>query len=167
MARIRLYVQQSLRTTAETVVGRRGESLVVPFLRLFTVIKVGRRPRRLCDTIIDTGAPLTVFPQRAWRNFAAEVEWLDLPAARAAVSWVAKLRGKTGGERRCRVGRVRVEAFDLERPPSSLPAVNVVAQFEEEDSADDRILTGLFGGILEGRRLILEPDLRQAWLEER
>ncbi len=26
---------------------------------------------------------------------------------------------------------------------------------------------GLHGGILEGRRLIVEPDLRQAWIEER
>jgi hypothetical protein len=31
----------------------------------------------------------------------------------------------------------------------------------------DRILIGLHGGILEHSRLMLEPDLRQAWIEER
>jgi hypothetical protein len=31
----------------------------------------------------------------------------------------------------------------------------------------ERILLGLHGGILEGRRLIVEADLLQAWLEDR
>jgi len=43
----------------------------------------------------------------------------------------------------------------------------VIAQFEEEEAADDRVIIGLHGGILEGRRLVVEPDAGQAWLEER
>jgi hypothetical protein len=167
VARIRLYVQQSLRTLPEPIFDARGQRTELPFLRVFAMIRVGRTAREVADCVIDTGAPLTVFPRVQWKKFANDIEWLSVGPGRSPSSWVTNLWGRTGGSSRCKVGRVDVEAFELERGLRSLPPVSVLAQFEEEDSADDRILTGLFGGILEGRRLVLEPDLRQAWLEER
>lgn len=167
MARIRIYVAQSLCTTAESIFLAPGVPLTVPFLRPFTMLRLGLQTRQIAESIIDTGAPLTVFPRKVWQRFASEIEWLSLPAAQATVSWLTNLRGRTGGRSRCRIGRMWVEAFDLERPQRFLPALRIVAQFEEKEFPDERIITGLYGGILQGRRLILEPDLRQAWIEER
>jgi hypothetical protein len=164
---MRLYVQQSLRTTAETVFASPGVPLTVPFLRLMTMLRVGHQTRQVAESIIDTAAPLTVFPRKTWQQFAAEIEWLSLPAAQAKGSWLTNLRGRTGGRSQCRIGRVWVEAFDLERPQRFLPGVRIIAQFEEKEFPDERVITGLHGGILTGRRLVLEPDLRQAWIEER
>ncbi len=167
MARMQVYVRQSLQTAAETVFAAPGVPLTIPFLRLFTILRVGLQSRQVEQSIIDTCAPLTVFPRKAWRRFASEIEWLALPAARATESWLTNLRGRTGGRSRCRIGRVWVEAFDLERPQRFLPGVRILAQFEEKELPDERVITGLYGGILEGRRLIVEPDLQQAWIEDR
>jgi hypothetical protein len=166
VARIRIYVRQSPRAAAETVADKSGNPIALPFLRLFALIRIGLQARRLADCIIDTGAPLTVFPRQAWNRFASEIEWLTLPPAQVKDSWVTNLRGRTGGTSECRIGRIFVEAFDVEDGLRFLPGSSVLAQFEEKETAEDRIIVGLYGGILEGRRLILEPDLRQAWIEE-
>jgi hypothetical protein len=167
VARIRVYVRQSQRTAPETVVDASGTSIVLPFLRLFVLLRIGKRAHQLADGIIDTGAPLSVFPRLTWKRFAADIDWLTLPRERLSHSWVANLRGRTGGKSRCRIGRVFVEAFDVESGCRFLPGTFILAQFEEEETIEDRIILGLHGGILEGRRLILESDLRQAWIEDR
>jgi hypothetical protein len=167
VARMRVYVRQSPQTPAETVLAAPGVPLTGPFLRLFTILRVGLQARQVEQSIIDTGAPRTVFPRKAWRQFTSEIEWLSLPAAQATASWLTNLRGRTGDKSRCRIGRVWVEAFDLQRPQRFLPGARILAQFEEKELPDERVITGLYGGILEGRRLIVEPDLRQAWIESR
>jgi len=43
VARIRVYVRQSQRTAPETVVDASGTSIVLPFLRLFALLRIGRR----------------------------------------------------------------------------------------------------------------------------
>jgi hypothetical protein len=167
VARIRVYVRQSQRTSPETAFDKSQTPIVLPFLRLFVLLRIGRRTRHLADGIIDTGAPLTVFPRLTWKHFARDIEWLTLPPERLSSSWVANLRGRTGGESRCRIGLVALEAFDVESGCRFLPATSILAQFEEDETIDNRIILGLHGGILEGRRLIVEPDLRQGWIEER
>jgi hypothetical protein len=167
LARIRVYVQQSLRTDPETVVDASGSTIVIPFLRVFTLLRIGRRTPQIFDGIIDTGAPLSVFPRLSWKHFASEVEWLMIPPERLSSSWLANLRGRTGGRSRCRIGRVFAQVFDLEKGRHCLPSVPILAHFEEVVTDEDRIILGLHAGILEGRHLILEPDSRQAWIEER
>ncbi len=167
MARIRVYVQQSQRTSSETVFDKSQTPIVLPFLRLFVLLRIGRHARQLADGIIDTGAPLTVFPRLTWKHFATDIDWLTLPPERLSSSWVANLRGRTGGRSRCRIGRVFLEAFDVESGSRFLPGASILAQFEEDETIENRIILGLHGGILERRRLIVEPDLRQAWIEER
>jgi hypothetical protein len=147
-------------------VDKLGTPIVLPFLRLFTLLRIGQRARRLADGIIDTGAPLSVFPRLTWKQFAKDIDWLTKPSERRANSRVSNLRGRTGGTSRCRIGRVFLEAFDLEKGCRFLPGALILAQFEEEETIDDRIILGIHGGILERRRLIVEPDLRQAWIEE-
>lgn len=166
MARIRVYVRQSPRTIAETVLDNSGGSIVLPFLRVYSVIRIGLRSRQVADCVIDTGAPLSVFPRQTWETIADEIEWLNLPSGRAKESWVVNLRGRTGGQSKCRIGRIFAELFDLERPQQFLPGDNIIAQFEEQRFPDDRIIIGLHGGILDHRRLILQPDLQGGWIEE-
>jgi hypothetical protein len=57
-------------------------------------------------------------------------------------------------------------ASDLEHPRQELAPVTVIALFEQQPSADDRILVGLHASILQGRRQVIDPDLREAWLED-
>jgi hypothetical protein len=65
----------------------------------------------------------------------------------------------------CRIGRVTLTAFDLER--CCLAPVRVLGLFLHDLPQDDRPLIGLHASLLEGRRLTVEPDSRQVWLEDR
>jgi hypothetical protein len=164
VARIRLYIEQSLRTE-EGVVYDQGAEVRVPFLRVFVNLRIGEQARYTRDAIVDIGAPLTVFPREQWQKFKDDIEWLTAPPS--APSWLRSIAGRTGGSQACLVGRVSVVAFDLGSPPTFLPALKVLALFEREYSPDDRILIGLHASILQGRRLSADPDRREAWLEDR
>jgi hypothetical protein len=166
VGRVRLYLRQSPRAAPATVYAARGNAMTLPFLRVFTLIRVGMRTPRLLDAIIDSGAPLTVFPLQVWQPFSREIEWLRPAADQGPASWVTLLQGRTGGQRACHVGRIFVEALDMERPPRILRAVPVIAQFESEPHQDDRVIIGLYASILQSRRMIVMPDLSEAWLED-
>lgn len=165
MARIRVYVRQSMRTSVGLARTGEGGLLSVPFLRVYSLMRMGSRAKFAQDCIVDTGAPLTVFPITQWKHFAEDIEWLS-PADPSIDSWLSVITGKTGGEHSCRIGRVVAEAFDLGPPPTFLPPSMVFALFEETPNGDDQIIVGLHGGILAGRRLIVEPDLGVGYLEE-
>jgi hypothetical protein len=47
-----------------------------------------------------------------------------------------------------------------------LPPVPVIAIFTQDKGKLDRILVGLHASILQGRRLTVDADRREAWLEE-
>lgn len=154
-----------MRTSAGLV--RTGESklLSVPFLRVYSQMRIGVQSKFVQDCIVDTGAPLTIFPVTQWKQFAEDIEWLS-PADPSIDSWLTRITGKTGGERSCLIGRVAAEAFDLGPPATFLPPSMVLALFEEDPNGDDQIIAGLHGGILAGRRLIIESDLGVGYLEE-
>ncbi|MGH7223940.1 MAG: hypothetical protein ACRELF_11985, partial [Gemmataceae bacterium] len=99
------------------------------------------------------------------KHFAEDIELLS-PDDSSLDSWLTVITGKTGGERSCRIGRVVAEAFDLGPPLTFLPASTLLALFEETPNGDDQVLVGLHGGILAGRRLIVEADLGVGYLEE-
>jgi hypothetical protein len=164
VARIRLYVEQSLRVAAQPVLDALGGQFSIPFLRVFSYIRVGMRQPYVQDCIIDIGAPLSVFPLYHWRKFASEIEWLT-PTGGA--SWLTAFSGKTGGSSRCRPGRVLVAAFDRERPSNRLASVPIIALFEQTYTPDDRILIGLHASILTGRLFTLDEERREGWLEDR
>jgi hypothetical protein len=166
VGRIRLYLRQSPRAAPATVHDARGNAITLPFLRVFTLIRAGIRTSRLLDAIIDSGAPLTVFPLQVWQPFSREIEWLRPAADQGPASWITQLQGRTGGRSACDVGRVFVEALDMERPPRVLRAVPVIAQFERSPHQDDRVIVGLHASILQSRRMIVMPDLSDAWLED-
>jgi hypothetical protein len=167
VARIRLYVTQSLRTVAGTAVDEAGTTLVIPFLRVFVNLRIGSRTFHIRDAIVDTGSPLTVIPHVHWRHFEDEVEWLTLPTGQAAPPWLTGVARRADNAVSCRLGRVSMAAFDLEQPPRFLAPVSVLGLFEEQRGEDDRILVGLHGSILQGRRSFVDPDGRDGWIEDR
>jgi hypothetical protein len=169
VARARLYVMPSMRVPEGEAVDPAGTVIRIPCLRCFVNLRVAGRPR-IIDCLLDTAAPLTVFPRKVWQGdakdkwegFADAIEWLN-PAA--TPGWLTSPAGATGHTFRCRIGRVSAETLDYEG--GVLAPVPILGQFVEDDSALTQILIGLHGGILDGRRFVLESDLRKAWLEDR
>jgi hypothetical protein len=166
MARIRLAVAESLRVQPEEVIDSKGQRILLPLLRVFGLLRIGRQARYPRDCIIDPGAPLTLFPLIHWQQFAGDVEWLK-PTSTSPKSWLTNVRGRTGGSSSCRIGRVEVVAVDMFDSRQQLAPVWVIAQFEQYLNPDDRILVGLHASILQRRRLNVDPDLPDAWLEDR
>jgi hypothetical protein len=141
----------------------RGRERTVPLLRLRLAIHIGKDSdgppvgRRARKAILDTGAPLSIFPKQRWQSFASEIVRLPFVGERAPV-------GRVGGRQFSYfLGRVWINCTDpFER---HLPAVPVLAQFREDDiPAGERlppILLGLSGGILEGRTLTRWPTVER------
>jgi hypothetical protein len=167
VGRVRLYVEQSLRISESTVIDDEGHSYQIPFLRLLGYLRVGRTARRFNECLVDTGAPISVFPHTRWQPFADEIKWLRVQTDHPEECWLTRITGWTGGQARCRVGRVAVQALDRERPSAELDYVDVIGLFEQEPSYNDRILIGLHASIFQRRRLILDPEDKAAWLEDR
>src|SRR4051812_7677172 len=116
MARIRLYMPQSLRTPAAWVTTEQGQRALVPFLRVIAMVRVGGRKASAQEAIIDTGAPLTVVPRIRWEPVANRILWVPVDETDPVNFWLTTITGKTGGRCPCRVGRIDMLALDLERP---------------------------------------------------
>jgi hypothetical protein len=173
MARIRLYVRQHASAQEARVIEPGGAEIRLPVLRVIVHVRIGERALYPYDAIVDPGAPLTVVPEKHWRQFAADVEWLSPSPNYVNPRWLTEIRGKTGGSCPCRVGRVVLAPFDLGepgRPMQFLPATRVIALFEQGQSGDDRMLVGLYSSVLEDRELRVRPTAQlggwDAWLEE-
>jgi hypothetical protein len=150
----------------QEVVDGAGNRTVLHYDRLAVTVFLGtRKLRPPRDAWIDTGSYLTTIPQFAW----------DLPAVRSQIEWLQPPAGQllpllvAGGSRyRYRLGRIMMTAIDLltKRQMSS----PVIAKFTEDQLSShplERILIGLRHGLLDGRRLVLEPDDGHACLEDR
>jgi hypothetical protein len=102
--------------------------------------------------ILDTGAPLSIFPFPIWNLFADRIRWLDQPPA-ATPRRVSILGGTFG----YRLGRVKVGAIDPERrwlPPTTLAAFFL----DDATGAPREVVFGLRNRLLDGRRLRHEPE---------
>jgi hypothetical protein len=131
-------------------------------LRVTTRLLVGpdqmphRDRRQTVWAIIDTGAPLTLFPEQVWTQFPRSmIEFLSVPADTASVSLSV-----AGGRCPYRLGWIWLGVIDNERPAAWLPARRVLAQFAADDGRLRRnALVGLSESVLTGRRLIRETTL--------
>jgi hypothetical protein len=156
-------------------IDEQGEFQLLPRLRLVCDILVGKEPqapgpagrarydpttdrRQNFPALLDTGAPLTVFPRHAWEAFEDQITWLRLNPDEVAARPPDQRTPTTsvfGSRFPYRLGRVWIGAFD--REGRLLPAVPVIAQFRDDVVQPGQplplLLLGLWGGILEGRRL--------------
>lgn len=111
------------------------------------------------DAIIDTGAPLTVFPHWLWDHqlrWQAAREYDELTVAGIG----AVLRGQVlGHSYSCRLARLRVPVelagTDLKAPRLRLDSL--VCQLADA-GGPPYVILGLWGGPLVGRHLAVEPQ---------
>jgi len=132
-------------------------------LRIRILLRIGpdsRKPgidrRKQVQAILDTGAPLTLFPYQVWLGFSASViEYVDFPPGVSS-------RSITVGGTRCpfRLGWIWLGVEDNERPVGRLPAQRVLAQFALDGGRmKSNVLVGLSHSVLTGRRLVRETTL--------
>jgi hypothetical protein len=156
VARIRLNV---ISVDDRQIVDARGAVARLPFLRLTAILFLGSHPQPT-DGLIDTGSPVSVWPEKTWKPHARNIEWVTFPPGQQTPVWWTSVSGVTGGAYPCRLGRMVVTAADL--TGQRLAPVPVLGKFASDGGKLPRIILGLHGGILESRRLILEADLGQA-----
>jgi hypothetical protein len=108
------------------------------------------------EAVLDTGAPLTVFPHKLWHGqfgWRAGRDFDELTVAGAPA-----LTGQVLGHRfACRLARLRVTVELAGRDPKGarLRLDALVCQLAET-SGPPYIILGLWGGVFTGRRLAVE-----------
>jgi hypothetical protein len=164
VAVIRIPVVNEPRHTPIRYFDETGRLHELPLLRLRADILIGTDPARPSDdrrpqfpAIVDTGAPVTVFPKRVWERFQPAI-------TRFRGADERPFSGSAGGRHFTYfVGRVSVAVADLFG--RRLRAVPVLAQFREDDIPEGQpraaVLLGLAGGILEGRTLTRWPTVER------
>lgn len=103
------------------------------------------------ECLIDTGALLTVLPQRIWEPHTAEIEWLA-PHAWGIPSSLTSINGLTGGSIACRIGIVDLNLIDTKKRELRR---RVVAKCALDGEEMRQALFGLGGNTYEGSRLHL------------
>lgn len=155
MIRVPLGIRAVLRRFPATAGG--GPPVAFTEYRVVCPLLVGAG-RHFFDAWIDTGAPVSVFPQRVWRAFPDEIDWVDdveRPLREASVGGVGYP---------FRYGRIPVGVISADLR-TELPPVSVLAMFTWDGEKLPAPLVGLAGGVLAGRRLVVESDLAAARLE--
>jgi len=102
--------------------------------------------------MVDTGAPISVFPKKTWMGLPEVcVEWLQ-PMDRVSAT-ALRVRGLLNVVAPARIGLVEVSLrseISGEYPPVvDSPRFRILAKFMQEDSAFDRILLGMAGNGLD------------------
>ncbi len=128
---------------------RSGTTYFIPYMRL--IAKLFVLPRDAAErnppddlpaewtpeAILDTGAPLTLFPFPIWQPFRDVIQWHDQPPAT-----VARKVAILGSSFSYRLGRVRIGAFD--RHANWFPAVWTNALFlDDSPEAPRQAVLGL------------------------
>jgi hypothetical protein len=141
VAKVRLFC---LDTDRQDFLDANGATIGLIYLRLSTMLRIGPSGY-LCDGLVDTGSAFSVFPELIWRRTAS---------------------GLTGGTFPCRVGRIAVTVFDLQR--NEISNVPVIGKFlNDGGKLRPRALVGLGFGLFDQRVLHIDIDGRDAWLEDR
>jgi hypothetical protein len=110
------------------------------------------------EAVLDTGAPLTIFPHSLWSgqfNWRAGRDFDEL-----SVSGIASLTGQVLGYRYpCRLARLRVpvELAGRDLKGDRLRLDSLVCQLADA-TGPPFIILGLWGGAFTGRRLAVDPQ---------
>lgn len=136
-----------------------GGVLNIPLTRFRCLVEVVGR-YALHEAIIDTGAPLTIFPQKVWSQFRAGIDFAFLPFATPAPQ-----AGVVGWRFTYHMAQFLVPlALRDTRLTVRVPRPDVIAQFAIGDPPGWRsappILVGTWGGLLEGGSVRIGRDAR-------
>jgi hypothetical protein len=121
-------------------------------------MRIARRqpPHVLREAVVDTGAPMTVFPQREWQLFEQEISWLTALNDPSVPRWCRQFSGVAGGAIPCRLGTMSIEFFD--HVGGWVGPTPIVAMFAFDHGQMRDILVGLGGGPFTRRRLEMIYD---------
>jgi hypothetical protein len=137
----------------------RIKSHVLHLERILAVVRIGARaPAIVREAVVDTGAPISVFPEMQWQAFPKSIRWLTKLNDPAVPAWCREFTGAAGGIISCRLGTLAIEIYGANFRDKIGP-VEIVAMFAHDRGAmKDDILLGLSGGTLAGRRLEVNYD---------
>ena len=135
--------------------------------RILALIRIAGRLLR--EAVVDTGAPLTVFPEATWRQFQNDVRWLTRRNDPAVPEWCRSFGGVAGGVIHCRIGVVSIEVLSIKKHrigPEQLGPSDLLAMFAFDGGRAREILLGLGGGFFANRRLEFIYDSASVVLRE-
>ena len=164
MPRIKLYL---LKGQPRSLVDQGGRQRIVHPERILGLLCVAPDTIRIRECLVDTGAPLSIFPERIWRDFEENIVWLTL-RDNAAVAWLDNVQGLTGGSMPARLGTIEIKWIDCNGSQSR--PTKIIAKFASDpetlDSRLPRILIGLGGNVWDRRRLTVNHDSAEAYIDE-
>lgn len=152
---------------------RSGNPLAIPLARLVvTLVVIPRdagedyRPevkdRWSPDAILDTGAPLTLFPYPVWQPFESAITWLAQPPLPAGGQRRVTI---LGGSWAYRLGRVRIGMIDTAGGWLA-PAWTNAWFLDDDPVAPKQAVLGLRTGLFDGRQLRSDSSGEEWWLED-
>jgi len=126
---------------------------IIIWMRIFK----RQRPHLLREGVLDTGSPITVFPEKEWRQFDTEISWITAPNDPNVPPWCRQFGGAAGGRIPCRIGLVSIEFFD--HLGGRTGPTDLVAMFARDNGVMRDILIGLGGGPFTKRRFDFTYDV--------
>lgn len=100
------------------------ENDIVYYERIKALLEIGvsgKVPRQ--DCLVDSGAVLPVFPERCWKMFQNEIDWLYRPGQPNVLpDWITTVTGLGAQPVQCGVGKVKIQILEVllqSRPPKS------------------------------------------------
>lgn len=110
------------------------------------------------DAVVDTGCPISLIPKHVWRGKFQLEEGKHFDVCHIA-DFGERFRSQLlGAALTCRVVRLKVPvvlAGTSYAPADLLRIDNLVAQLSDTDEPKEMLL-GLWGGVFEGRRLVVD-----------
>lgn len=159
MSRARLRITQTnLKESllCEYVEPRQAGTQLFPVLRLRATLSIGGV--RLTNAIIDTGAWISVMLFSEWKAYQKRGLVTILQRPNPVNNPSPAVIG--GSSSQYQLGRISIGVVDrgpAQRPLGQLRTVPVLFQLLDEDAKlKEKIILGLHGGILDGRRLVRE-----------
>ena len=174
MARVRIALDQYGATPFFHPGDRSGVPLRIPYYRLLTQLAIIPRDQApdyrpptpthpWCPfAILDTGAPLTLFPYEVWQPFEAAITWLAQPPLPAGGPRRVAILGGTWAYR---LGRVRMGLLDDDGGWLA-PAWTNAWFLDDDPAAPKQAVLGLRTGLFDGRQLRSDSSGEEWWLED-
>jgi hypothetical protein len=138
---------------------------IVYYERNSALLEIGASGKCIQDCLVDSGAVLSVFPEKEWRRFASEIHWLHPPGSTSSLpEWLVKVTGLGGAAIDCGIGMIAIRIIELPSQRRS-PSVPIIAKFPLDQGVYTRILLGLGGQAFVRWKLVIDSAAPAAWLE--
>jgi hypothetical protein len=117
------------------------------------------------EGLVDTGAPITVFPQKVWSSCADDIEWLTKESDERVPEWLRSVGGLTGGTIPCRIGRVPLSIYGKQMRCIFQNVAVIGKMVLDQGRLRPKVLLGLYGPPLNCGFHWSRREYPQAWLD--